>query len=136
MRKTLLAFALICFKPVCWAEVIQWQGFDIHYTTFNSMLIPDDVALAHEIVRSKHRIVTNITIRRDNTAVSARLSGTTVNLLSQLSSMNFEKVTEPGAIYYLSNQIVDERDTLVFNIDIQPVSHNETFHLKFTRRYH
>ncbi len=112
IRKILFAFVIIYFSSACFGEVIKWQGFDIHYTTFNSMLIPGDVALAHEIIRSKHRIVTNITIRKDKKAVSAQLSGTSVNLLSQLSSMKFEEVTEPGAIYYLSNQIVDERDTL------------------------
>ena len=128
---------VFCFLWLpCHAEVINWQGFDIHYTTFNSMLIPNEVALAHGIVRSKRRIITNITIRKDDQAVSAKLSGTSVNLLSQLSSMEFNKVTEAGAIYYLADQIVDERDTLVFRIDIQPVAHEDTYHLKFTRQYH
>jgi len=137
MGKRLFAIiAALLLGPACNAEVVNWQGFDIHYTTLNSMLIPNEVALAHGIVRSKRRIITNIAVRKGDRSVSAKLSGTSVNLVSQLSSMEFSEVTEAGAIYYLSNQLVDERDRLVFNIDIQPTAHADTFHLKFIRQYH
>ena len=136
VKRLFAIIAVLLLGPTCNAEVVNWQGFNIHYTTLNSMLIPNEVALAHGIVRSKRRIITNIAVRKGDQSVSAQLSGTSVNLLSQLSTMEFSEVDEAGAIYYLSNQLVDERDRLVFNIDIQPTTHAETFHLKFVRQYH
>ncbi|HIG42195.1 MAG: DUF4426 domain-containing protein [bacterium] len=135
-KRLFAIIAVLLLGPTYKAEVVYWQGFDIHYTTLNSMLIPNEVALAHGIVRSKRRIITNIAVRKGDRSVTAKLSGTAVNLLSQLSRMEFSEVTEAGAIYYLSNQLVDERDRLVFNIDIQPTDHADTFHLKFIRQYH
>lgn len=118
------------------ADVAHWQDFDIHFTTINSMLIPSEVATAHNIVRSEKRIITNISIRRDGKAIAAKLTGTSSNLFGQLFTLEFDEITEPGAIYYLSNQLIDERDRLIFKIDITPVKHPETYRLQFIRQYY
>lgn len=131
-----LATFISAFTPRLNAEIKQWQGFEIHFTTLSSLLIPVEVADVHGIVRSRNRIVTNIAIRKNNHAVQAELTGTCVNLLSQLFKLEFNEIYESGAVYYLSNQLIDERDTLIFEIDITPADHPETFHLKFTRQYY
>ena len=133
MRKWCILLSLL-FATTCNADVEQWQEYEIHYTTFKSTLIPAKVATAHGITRSDRRIVTNISIRKDNQAVAAILTGTTRNLLSQLFQLNFVEVTEPGAIYYLANQLIDEKDTLRFEVhlEIEEQSHK----LSFTRQYH
>ena len=132
-----LAFLLAnwLLASACQAEVVSWQGFDIHYTTFNSLLIPQTVADAHKITRSKNRIVTNITVRKNNKPVRAIIRGTNRNLLNQLFQMEFDEVIEQGAVYYLANQIIDERDSLKFSIDIQPLNQTDVYHLEFARQY-
>ena len=135
MNKTILSIFLILFSQVSLAETVHWQGYDIHYTTFRSTLIPAKVAAAHDISRSDRRIVANISIRRDNKAIAARISGTTSNLLSQLFTLDFDEVREPGAIYYLTNLIIDEVDTLRFDLEILPEGAAEPYRLKFTRKY-
>ena len=117
------------------AETIQWQGYDIHYTTFSSLLIPQEVAAAHNIARAKNRIVTNISILKDSEPQAAMVSGTNSNLLNQLYTMDFTEVTESSAIYYLANQLIDERDTIRFDINIQPAGSVDTFNLEFMRQY-
>lgn len=117
------------------AETIQWQGYDIHYTTFSSLLIPQEVAAAHNIARAKNRIVTNISILKDSEPQAALVSGTNSNLLNQLYTMDFTEVTESSAIYYLANQLIDERDTIRFDINIQPAGSVDTFNLEFMRQY-
>ena len=99
------------------------------------MLIPSEVAKAHNITRSKSRIVTNITVRKDDTAVAAKIEGTSTNLLNQLFTLDLQEVKEPGAIYYLSNQIMDERDMVRFQITITPNDHDDVYILKFNRNY-
>jgi len=116
-------------------DSVEWQGYVIHYTTLNSMLIPPAVAKAHDIVRSERRIVTNITIRKDNEAVKALVKGYTKNLFGQIFTMRFDQVEEPKAIYYLSNQLIDERDILDFEIDISPSGLDQSYILEFRRQY-
>ena len=101
-------------------QFISWQGFEIHYTTFSSRLIPPAVAAVHQIPRADNRLVTNISVRRDGQPVAAKLQGTVTNLLNQQSIMEFTEVLEADAIYYLANQLVDERDTLRYSISIVP----------------
>lgn len=125
---------LVCCNIAC-AETIQWRGYDIHYTTFSSTLIPQEVANAHNIIRSRNRIVTNISIRKDGQPVRAQLEGTNSNLLNQLFTMQFTEVIEETAIYYLANQIIDEKDHLRFQISVQPLDQDETLELRFTRQY-
>ena len=131
-----LIFLTICLCLPCQAEVVTWQGYEIHHTSLNSMLIPAKVAAAHGIVRSRSRLITNITIRKNNQAVSAEMTGTARNLLGQLFSLDFTEVVEPGAIYYLASQVVDDQDRLAFKIEIIPKGSLETFPLNFTREYH
>jgi hypothetical protein len=132
---SLFLIGLSFFTVDVFAEINRWQNYEIHYTTLNSMLIPSEVAKAHNITRSKSRIVTNITVRKDDTAVAAKIEGTSTNLLNQLFTLDFQEVKEPGAIYYLSNQIIDERDMIRFQITIAPNDHDDVYILKFNRNY-
>ena len=117
-------------------QFILWQGFEIHYNTFSSLLIPAEVAKAHGISRSKSRVVTNISIVRDGVPKSAEVSGQSLNLLGQLTSLDFTEVNESTGIYYLANQIVDEKDTLRFSINIKPEGAEESYELRYNREYY
>jgi hypothetical protein len=98
-------------------------------------LIPQDVAKAHNIIRSKFRIVTNISVLQEGEPSPAKVTGINTNLLNQLFTMSFDEVTEKTAIYYLSNQLIDERDTLRFTIQVTPSGESEALELKFMRQY-
>ena len=130
-----IAIGFYLTSPPLVAETVRWQGFDIHYTTFSSMLIPADVAAMHDIARAQNRIVTNVSILKDGVPQRAEVSGQNTNLLNQLFGMTFTEVRETTAVYYLSNQLIDERDTLRFEIDISPEDLDDTFKLKFMRQY-
>ncbi|MFT4676148.1 MAG: hypothetical protein ACJAX5_003164 [Patiriisocius sp.] len=129
-----LVVGLLVSLPLS-AETVQWRGYEIHYTTFNSLLIPQEVAQAHNIVRSKYRIVTNVSILKEGDPSPATVTGFNSNLLNQLFQMEFDEVTEKSAIYYLSNQLIDERDSLRFTITVQPFAEDEAYELKFMRQY-
>ena len=117
-------------------QFIKWQGYEIHYTTLSSRLIPADVAASHGITRSDNRIVTNVSIRRDGLPIKATIRGTATNLLNQRQILAFTEVMEQDAIYYLANQLVDVRDTLRFVLFILPEDADETYELAFVRDYY
>ncbi len=135
MKTVTLLLALLCPLTATAEQFVHWQGFDIHYTVFPSTFIPADVAAAHGIKRAKHRMVTNVSVRKDDEPVAARLSGNTTNLLGQVVDLDFGEVVEQTAIYYLATMIVSERDRLNIVINIHPDGAAESYQLEFLRTY-
>lgn len=134
----LFAGILLAFF-VCETQAEQthhWLGYDIHYTTYPSTLIPADVAKAHGIIRSDNRLVTNITVIKQGKPIQLKIDGLAKNLLNQQFELEFSEITEHSAIYYLANQIISEQDAVSFEISIKPVGETETYLLKFARRYY
>lgn len=117
------------------AETIEWQGYEIHFTTFSSLLIPPEIAAMHDIDRAKNRIVTNISILKEGEPQTAIVRGQNTNLLNQLYTMEFTEVQESSAVYYLANQLIDERDTLRFKIQLTPTGIDDTYEFEFMRTY-
>lgn len=134
-RRIALAILLVLAAPG-FAEQVTWRDYTIYYTTFRSTLIPPEVAEQHGITRGERRILTNITIRQQGEPVRADVSGTATNLLNQSTPLEFAEVIEEAAIYYLANQLVDERDTLRYQLRIQPQGETAALDLEFTRRYY
>ncbi|MFP6808385.1 MAG: DUF4426 domain-containing protein [Pseudomonadales bacterium] len=132
----LTTLLFLCVAGAHADQFVSRAGYEIHYSTFSSMIIPSDVAQSHDIIRSKERIVTNISVQRDGTSVKATISGTTTNLLEQSLAMTFTEVTEQDATYYLANQRINERDAIRFRIRIQPLDSSQAFDLEFTRQYY
>ncbi len=117
-------------------QFVSWAGYEIHFATFSSLIIPVDVAQTHGIVRAKNRIVTNISIQQHEHSVKAMVVGTSTNLLGQVMTMDFAEVVEHSAVYYLANQVINERDTIRFHIQVQPEGADMAYNLKFTRQYY
>ena len=118
------------------AQFVSWRNYEIHYTTFSSMFIPSEVAVAHDIVRSENSIVLNISVKKSDQSVAASIDGQVTNLLNQLVDLQFREVNDGQAIYYLANHIVDERDILNFHVRIVPTGETEAYKLNFLRQYY
>lgn len=136
MRAGLIACltAILSAAPVQGDEV-DWRDYKVYYTTFPSTLVPPEVAELHDITRGESRILTNVTVRRSGESVQASVTGTVTNLLNQMTTLEFREVIEEAAVYYLANQLVDEKDTLRYRLEIRPAGENDAFELEFTRRY-
>ncbi len=130
---TLLIAAVLPLKA---DQITSEDGFVIHYATFSSLIIPAKVAEAHGITRSRSRVVTNISIRNHLKPVKARVSGTATNLLAQSRQLDFVEVVENNAVYYLATNVINENDSLQFEITVQPEPAGKAFHFAFTRQYY
>jgi hypothetical protein len=138
-RRPRACLAIVCVAALAGtaahADQVRWGAYDIYFTTFRSNLIPAEVAQAHQIIRSRSRIVTNITIRRDDQPVRAAVSGETTNLLGQVLALQFAEVREETAVYYLASQVVDEKDLLRYEVAIRPEDQTDIYTLQFKREY-
>lgn len=127
---------LIVAGPAVNAETLAREGYEIHYTTFKSTLVPPVVARTLDIVRSESRIITNVAVRCDGQSVRARVDGTATNLLNQVLTLHFREIVEEDAIYYLANEVIDERDTVRFHLTVQPLDSEVEITWDFTREYY
>lgn len=114
---------------------IEFGDYKVHYAVVNSLLIPESVARSHQIVRSEDRMVINISVKKANAPVEARVSGRVTNLINQTVALKFHELKESTAIYYLASLLVNEKDRLEFLIKIQTEGKTDAFLVEFSRRY-
>ena len=67
---------------------------------------------------------------------SAQVKGTASNLLKQHITLQFLEIIENQTVYYLANNILDEKDNINYKISIKPEDENEAYELLFTRQYY
>ena len=77
------------------------------------------MAAAAGLTRSKTVGVLNIAALKDGKGQAAKVSGTLKNLLGQTSELKFKQVLESGAVYYLAEFPLRQREVLTFSINVQ-----------------
>lgn len=95
--------------------------WDVHYIAFNTTILTPQIAKANNIVRSGKRALVNISVldKRTQEAQDIEISGTARNLLGTTKTLEFKKVNEGDAIYYLATVDYSDKEVLRFNIDIK-----------------
>jgi len=114
-----LIFCLLFALPA-FAERKQTFGeLDVHYSVFNSSFLQPDVAAAAGLTRSKTVGVLNIAALKGGKGQPAKVGGTLKNLLGQTVELQFTQVLESGAVYYLAEFPLREREILTFSVNVQ-----------------
>jgi hypothetical protein len=114
-----LLFCLLLALPA-FAERKQTFGeLDVHYSVFNSSFLQPDIAAAAGLTRSKTVGVLNIAAIEGGKGQPAKVSGTLKNLLGQTVELQFKQVLESGAVYYLAEFPLREREILTFTVNVQ-----------------
>ncbi len=113
----------------------------VHFSAQSTDQLPPDIAGAYNIVRSKNRAMLNVSIIResDNAPVAGNVTVKTVNLTGQLKNVTMRKIEEPGdvvAIYYIGETPVANRETLIFDISVQPEGVTTTSEVRFKRQFY
>nr|WP_229333486.1 DUF4426 domain-containing protein [Glaciecola sp. MH2013] len=105
--------------------------WDVHYIVLNTTFLSPEIAKANNIVRSKYNALVNISVldKDSKIAQNVSVSGDARNLLGNSKQLNFKKVSDGDAIYYLAVMNHDHRETYRFNIELR--LGNEVQTLKF-----
>ncbi|MDT0583208.1 DUF4426 domain-containing protein [Brumicola blandensis] len=106
----------------------QW---DVHYIVLDTTFLTPEIAKANQIVRSKYNALVNISVLDKDTQEAQNLSvtGSARNLLGSKIDLNFKKVVDGKAIYYLAVLSHDHRETFRFEVTVQQGNKQEV--LKF-----
>lgn len=120
------------------AEQMKVFGeYEVHYNALNSSTLTPAVAKQYGLTRGGNQGLVNIAVRkRDDktgTAVAAKVSGSVKNLLSQRNDLSFKEIKETGAIYYIAIFRFDDKDTLTFELNVQPDGSSTSSPLTFNQ---
>ena len=104
---TICGFLFILGCNIVQAEQKQTFGtYEVHYIAIPTTFLKPDIANQYNIVRAKNRTLVNISVLQSKdgnlTPVAADITGHATNLLSQQIPLEFRKVQEGSAIYYLA----------------------------------
>lgn len=112
--------------------------YEIHYSVIPSGFLSPEVAQQYDITRSKAIGLMNISIleKLENgevKPVSGIVEGRIINDIRQERSLNFRKVEEGKAIYYLSQFQFGEGERLEYRASIRPQGHDRSYPIRFTQ---
>jgi hypothetical protein len=114
----------------------NFGNYTVHYSTFNSLFVPAEIAGIHKLVRAKDQTLINIAVQKtvSGDAVPASIEGTAKNLLQQVKTIDFKTVEEPGAIYYLGALRHTNEEIFHLDFTIIPEGESTPLQLRLTRK--
>lgn len=122
MKPSLICLLALLFALPALAErKHSVSEYEVHYIAFNSGFLQPDIAAAAGLVRSKTQGVVNVSVLKTGKPVAAQVSGSVKNLLGQDYPLTFKQLKEGDeAIYYLAQFPFESRETLRFNLNVEP----------------
>jgi len=115
--------------------------YEIHYNAFNSSFLTPEVAELNNITRSKYRALVNVSVlKRGSDGVSvpvtAIVSGSAANLLGQAQQMEFQKIDEGDALYYIGSFRFTEEERLKISLEVQPDPDESPYNIEFEQTFY
>jgi len=136
-----LGLLMLASVPGINAEQAKVFGdYSIHYSTFTTDMLTAEVASGYNINRSKNRALLNISVLKkvlDTTTkpVRATVVASATNLSAQLKNLEIKEISDQGAIYYIAEFPVADREILNFNISVTPEGESNAYTLTFQQEF-
>lgn len=114
----------------------EFADYNVHYSTFNSLFVPADIAKVHGLVRAKDQSFINISVQKksDAQSVMADVSGTAKNLMQQVKTIKFKTIDEPGAVYYIGTLRHTNEEILHLDFAVTPEGESVPLTFRLTRK--
>lgn len=141
IMKSLTLFILLGFGANAYADHAKDFGdYVIHYNTFRSDTLSQDMAKSYSITRRNNRVVLNIAVLKKvmnttGTPTAAEVTGHLSNLTGQMKNLEFRVIEEGNAIYYLAEAQFTEGEFLKFDIKVTPEGSTQSARLKFDKKF-
>lgn len=127
MLRPLMCLLLLMLSSAVFAQAQQkpqrFGDLTVHYNMFHSSYLEPDVAANTGLQRGPTHGVMTILVERDTATgkkpVDALVSGTVDNLLQQSRPLDFIRIEEGDALYFVANYTSAQRGVLRFKVNIQ-----------------
>lgn len=128
ITQILATFSLLLLTSVLAANEKQFGDYTIHYSVFNSDFLSAPVAKSYGIIRSKNRAVLNVTVTKKGEGplpqpIEANIVGRAFNVYQQAKPLDLREIQEKGAVYYIAEFPVANKETVNFEIAASQNSH-------------
>ena len=133
MRILLLVISLLVLSTSAHAEQKKELGqWEVHYIVFPTTFLTPEIAKANGLIRSKYNALVNISVLDKETKVAQRIdiSGTARNLIGTTKPLNFKRVIDGDAIYYLAPLSFRHMEKYTFSVDIRRGNTTENLNFK------
>ncbi len=143
-RALIICFALFfgtATNAVNAEQLKSFGDYTVHYSAFTTDILTPEVAKSYRIQRSKNRALLNISVLKKvmNTAgspVKASVEASATNLSAQLRELEVRELSEHGAIYYIAETTVNNKETLKYSVRIIPEGETQAFELSFSEQFY
>ena len=132
-----MAFTLIISPSVLAEQKKTYGKHDVHYVASNTAMLTPTIAKAYNIQRSKSRGIVTIAVRDTdkNSASEALVRGSVKNPIGQLQALDFTKVVDQEAIYYLATFSFADEQKMNFDVLISPEGVAKSHVLQFEQQF-
>jgi hypothetical protein len=137
----LVMFTIICLTA---GRALAAQFKDIgdaviHYNTVTTDFFDPHIAKLYGIKRSKNRALLTVTVLKKHMGlaslpVKADIQATAVNLSNQITDLKMREITDGGAIYYIAEFPVSNKETFDFTLNIK-IENGESHTVKFRNQF-
>ena len=116
----------------------QFNGYQVHFSAFNSSFIQPNIASTYNIVRGKDKGLVNISVVADGSGHghAAQVSGYVSNIFAQQQMLDFFEVREGDAVYYLAPFEFENEDPLTFKIEVKATPDSRSEGISFQRTFY
>lgn len=142
MLRTLICTLMLTIAPLTVAQEQSPQRFGdilVYFSPFNSSYVAPEVAANVGLERGPEIGVLNIAVQRETPegpeAVDARVDGTVTTLLGNKTKLDFIRVEEEGALYFVANYRAPVRTVLRFQVNVQPEKDGPVRTLNFQKEF-
>ncbi|MBL4798674.1 MAG: DUF4426 domain-containing protein [Oleispira sp.] len=141
----LIGAFLLCLISVSASaeQKLIFGEYEVHYMGLSSSFLTPEVAKIYDIPRSGSLGFLNISVLQKAkgsqvpAAVDANVKGIIRNLIGQSRELEFRRIREGQAIYYISTFRFDDGDMYNFDLDIVPTeAKQKNFDVKFSQRFY
>lgn len=133
---TLLLLAGLSCSANAEQKIVK-DNWDIHYIAFPSTFLEPSVAKAYDLQRSRYQALINLSVLGNQNGMKPQrvfISGTAKNLLGQTTQLEFTRVDEKDATYYLAQLKYSNEE--IFNFDITIRKGDRVEKLKFKKKFY
>jgi hypothetical protein len=124
-------------------QKLVFGEYEVHYMGLSSSFLSPEVAKLYDIPRSGSLGFLNIAVLQKSiggqvpAAIDAELKGSIRNLIGQSRELEFRRIREGQAIYYISTFRFDDGDMYNFELDVVPNNAKQKhFDVKFSQRFY
>jgi hypothetical protein len=118
----------------------SFGDYTIHINAFSSDTLQPNMAKVYNIIRSKNRgLLTISVVKKSNSSngmpIKANVKAKATNLTGQLKNIEIREIIDGGAVYYISEFNVADKEILDFTINVKPVDNNGPYTVTLRQQF-